>query len=98
MDAELVRKTLKMYNLTIKNAILIKLNTIIYLYENCHLPKKKMGRKRRRNWKTSENEPENGFFGLISWNFQDFIKNHNMPCTSLLVQISKEFDRIYLGE
>ena len=41
MDAELVRKTLKIYNLTIKNAILIKLNTIMYLYEACHLPKKK---------------------------------------------------------
>ena len=44
MDAELVRKTLKIYNLTIKNAILIKLNTIMYLYETCHLPKK-TGRK-----------------------------------------------------
>ena len=53
---------------------------------------------RRHNWKTSENEPENQFFGLISWNFQDFIKNRNMPYTSLLVQISKEFERIYLGE
>ena len=41
---------------------------------------------------------KNGIFGLISWNFQDFIKNRNMPCTSLLVQISEEFDRIYLGE
>ena len=65
MDAELVRKSLKIYNLTIKNAILIKLKTIMYLYETCHLPKK-IGRKRRRNWKISENEPENGFFGLIS--------------------------------
>ena len=69
----------------------------MYLYETCHL-QKKIERKGRRNWKTSKNEPENGFFGLISWNFQDFIENRNMPCTSLLVQISKEFDRIYLGE
>ena len=59
---------------------------------------KKLGRNRWCNRKTYENEPGNGFFGLISWNFQDFIKNRNMPCTSLLVQISKEFDRIYLGE
>ena len=65
MDAELVRKTLKIYNLTIKNAILIKLNAIMYLYEACHLPKK-IGRKRRRNSKTSKNKPENGFLGLIS--------------------------------
>ena len=36
------------------------------------------------------------FFDLISWNFQDFIKNRNMPWNSLLVHISKEFDRIYL--
>ena len=59
---------------------------------------KKLGRKRRRNGKSSKNEPENQFFGLISWNSQDSIKSRNMPCTSLLVQISKEFDCIYLGE
>ena len=39
MDAELVRKTLNIYNLTIKNAILIKLTTIIYVCETFHLPK-----------------------------------------------------------
>ena len=57
-----------------------------------------MGLKRRRNRKTSENKPENQFFGLISWNFWDFVKNRNMPCTSLLFQISEEFDHIYLGK
>ena len=39
------------------------------------------------------------FFGLISWNFQDYIKNRNicdaLYCTALLFQISKESDRIW---
>ena len=39
MDAELVGKTLKIYNLTVKNTILIKLTTIMYLYETFHVPK-----------------------------------------------------------
>ena len=75
MDAELVRKTLKIYNLTIKNAILIKLNTIMYLYETCHLPKK-IGRKGRRNRKTFENEPENVFLWL---NFLKLSKLYKKP-------------------
>ena len=33
MDAESVRKTLKIYNLTTKNAILIKLTRILYLHK-----------------------------------------------------------------
>ena len=39
------------------------------------------------------------FFGLISWNFQGYIKKRNtfdaLYCTALLVQISKESDRIW---
>ena len=92
MDAWIGTKNFKIYNLTTKNAILTKLTTIIYLYETFHL-QKKLGRNsqgvRRHNWKTSESKSENQFFGLISWNFQDFTKNCNMSCTSLLVQISK---------
>ena len=34
MDAESVRKTLKTFNLTTKNAILMKLTTIMYLHES----------------------------------------------------------------
>ena len=34
MDAELVRRTLKTINLTITNAILMKLTTIMYLHES----------------------------------------------------------------
>ena len=40
-----------------------------------------------------------GFFGLISWDFQDYIKNFiicdTLPCTASLVQISKESDSIW---
>ena len=36
MDAESVRKTLKIFNLTTTNAILMKL---MYLDKNCHLAK-----------------------------------------------------------
>ena len=34
LDAESVRKTLKIFNLTTTNAILTKLTTIMYLHEN----------------------------------------------------------------
>ena len=34
MDAESVRKTLKTFNLTTTNDILMKLTTIMYLYES----------------------------------------------------------------
>ena len=37
-------------------------------------------------------------FGLISWNLQNYTKHPNicdaLPCTALLVQISKESDHI----
>ena len=62
----------------------------------------KMGRNslgvRGRKWKISEKEPENQFFGLISCNFQDYMKNHNicdlLYCTAWLFQILKKSDRI----
>ena len=42
--------------------------------------------------------PKNWFLDLISWNFQDDIKNRNicdaLDCIVLLFQISKESDRI----
>ena len=57
-----------------------------------------IGRKRawlKNQWK----KPKNRFFGLISWNFQYYIKNRitcdTLPWTVLLVQISKESDRIW---
>ena len=34
MDSESVRKALKIFNLTIANAILMKLTTVMYLYES----------------------------------------------------------------
>ena len=39
MDAELVQNTLKIYNLTAANAILMKLSTIRYLLETFNLAK-----------------------------------------------------------
>ena len=93
---------LKINNLTTRNAILMKLTTIMYLHETFHLAKK-LGRNSQgvggRKQKTSEEEPENQFFGLISWNFQNYIKNRNacdaLYCTRLLFQISKESDSIW---
>ena len=39
------------------------------------------------------------FFCLISWNFEEYIKKRNicdvLPYTTLLVQIAREFDRIW---
>ena len=34
--------------------------------------------ERGRGPKTSENQPQNEVFGLISWNFQDYIKNRHL--------------------
>ena len=39
MDAESVQKTLKIFNLTTTNAMLIKLTTIVYLHETFILEK-----------------------------------------------------------
>ena len=39
MDAKLVQNTLKIYNLTATNAILMKLSTIRYLHETFNLAK-----------------------------------------------------------
>ena len=59
---------------------------------------KKLGRNSQgvggHKQKTSEKEPGNQFFGLISWNFQDYIKNRN-ECDALLFQISKESNGIW---
>ena len=39
MDADLVRKTLKTFNLATTNAILMKLTTIVHLYQVFHMAK-----------------------------------------------------------
>ena len=41
MEAESTRKTLKTFNLTTTNAILMKLTTIMYLYESDRKPVRK---------------------------------------------------------
>ena len=53
MDAESVRKTLKTFNLTIPNAILMKCTTIMYLHESVN----------------EKPQPEIQFFGVMSTNF-----------------------------
>ena len=99
MDAALPRKHLKIYKLTTTNAITMKLITIVYLHKTFHLkiklerhPKGVRGRAR----KTSEKKPKIQIFGLISWNFQDSIKNRNiyhaLPCTASLVKIFYKSD------
>ena len=54
MDAESVRKTLKTFNLTISNAIMMKLTTIMYLH-------KRLNRKPLRT--------KNSILGVMSTNF-----------------------------
>ena len=59
----------------------MKLTKIVYLHETFHLPKNwgvTHTEKRGRGAKTSESHPQNEVFGLISLNFQHYIKNRNM--------------------
>ena len=83
MDAELVHKTLKIFNLTAKNAILMKLTTIIYLHES-------VNRKALR--------ARNLAFWLTFLEFLDYIKNchicHALPCTASLVKFLYKLDHI----
>ena len=48
VDAESVRKTLKIFNLPTTNAILMKLTTIKYLHKTFHLEKIKGVRERKQ--------------------------------------------------
>ena len=59
MDAESVRKTWKIYNLTTANVTLMRLTTIIYLHESVN---------------QNQKEPDFSFFDLISRNFKNLIK------------------------
>ena len=59
MDAESVRKTLKIYNLTTANVTLMKPTTIIYLHVSVN---------------PNQKEPEISFFDLISRNFKNMRK------------------------
>ena len=70
MGAEWVPKTWKIFNLTTTNTILMKLTTIYYLHSTFNWGEwTQLEGVRGREQKTSQNEPENEFFGLISWNF-----------------------------
>ena len=63
-------------NLTTTNATLMKLTTIMYLYKIFNLAKDWC--VKRRKPKTSQNEPDNRFFGSISGVFKN--KTENITC------------------
>ena len=79
MEAESRRNTLKTFNLTTTNAILIKLTTIMYLYES-------VNRKHLRN---------SVFWCNNVYEFIDYIKNrdiyHALPFVASLVKFLYKF-------
>ena len=79
MDAKSVRKTLKTFDLTTTNAILMKLTTIVYHY-------KSVKRKPLR--------AKNSVFWCNVYEFLDYIKNHQichaLPCVASLVKFFHE--------
>ena len=80
MYAELVRKTLKTFNLTTANAVLMKLITIMDLHESAN-------RKPLR--------AQNSVFWRNVYVFLDCIKNryinHALPCVASLVKFLYKF-------
>ena len=68
MDAALSRKHLNIYNLTATNANLMKLTISMHVHKKLTLLED--WGVRRRKPKTSQNDPENCFFGSISGAFQ----------------------------
>ena len=74
MYAESVRKTLKTFNLTTTNAILMKLTTITYLDESVN--RKPLTAKNKVFWRNV-------------YEFLDYIKNrhicHVLPCVASLI-------------
>ena len=85
VDAELERKTLKIFNLTTANVILMKLTTIIYLHEIF------VNRKALR--------ARNSVFWLNFLEFLEYIKNrhkcHALLCIASLVKLLDKLDHIW---
>ena len=81
MDGESVRKTLKTFNLTNHNAILMKLTTIMYLHES-------VNRKPLR--------ARNSAFCRDVYQFFGHIKNphicHELPCVASLAKFLYKFN------
>ena len=81
--AESVRKTLKIFNLTAKNAILMNLTTTMYRHEN-------VNRKALR--------ARNSVFWIYFLGFLDYIKNchicHTLSCIASLVNFLYKLDGI----
>ena len=79
MDAQSVRKTLKTFNLTTSNAIMMKLNTIIYLH-------KRLNRKSLRT--------KNSILGVMSTDFWNKLKTAAYVCITLRCITGKVFVQI----
>ena len=80
MDAELIRKTLKTFNLTTTIGILMELTTIMYLHESVN-----------RN----PLRAINSVFWCNIYEFLDYIKNpyicHALTCVASLVRLLYKF-------
>ena len=96
MDVELVRKTLKFFNLTTTKGILVKLITIMYLHKLFNLANN-LKRARGRKRKISKNEPENQLLGLISANFQTALRilTNVISCIEFLVKYCYKLDNTW---
>ena len=79
MDAKSVRKTLKSFNLTTSNAVMMKLTTVMYLHES-------VKRKPLR--------AKNSIFGVMSTNFQTKLKTATNVCITLHCITGKVFVQI----
>ena len=79
MDAKSVRKTLKSFNLTTSNAVMMKLTTVMYLHES-------VKRKPLR--------AKNSIFGVMSTNFQTKLKTATNVCITLHCITGKIFVQI----
>ena len=80
MDAESVRKTLKTFNSTTTNAILMKLTTIVHLHKSVNQKPLRV---------------KNSVFWCNVYEFLDYIKNHYichaLPCVASLVKFLYKF-------
>ena len=80
MDAESVRKTLKTFNLIIRNAIVMKLTTIMYVHESVN----------RRDLRA-----RNSVFWCNVYEFLDYITDchicHPLPCVASLIKFLYKF-------
>ena len=100
MDAASPRKHLKIYNFGTTDGMKMKLTMIMCLHKTFGLANgfELLG-VTEHGQKTSQEKPNNWFFSLISWNFEDYIKNciicDTLLCTASLVKILYQSDFIW---